>query len=317
VKKFLLITWFFICCSFVQAQTPSVNQAPNPNVGGYMDRVLERAIVASEAANIVLAANQYRNSATEALKAGNKDEARNLFRQAVEVVASALPERDERREDPLLRKYLAELTSELLKLDTITKQDVSLTKDLDFSHPLVAEFSSYYQGRGQKHFSISLTRFSQYKHMMKETFQKEGVPEWLLAVGLVESGYNQLAQSPKQALGIWQFIPATANRYGLQTTDLIDERQDPKKSTRAAAQYLRDLYALFGDWTLALAAYNAGEERIAKIIRRTGIRNFWVMVYKGLLPKETANYVPAVLASSKLMNFNSFSRGDDKNVGLH
>lgn len=317
MKKFLpiiLIIWIFIRYPLAQAQTPSVNQAPN-NVGHYMDRVLERTNIASEAASLVLEANQYRHSAMEALKVGNKDEARKLFRQSAEVVASALSERDERREDPFLREYLSELTSELVKLDTAIKQDIVLPTDLNFSHQLITEFSNYYQGRGRKQVAVSLTRFSQYEQMMKETFQKEGVPEWLLAVGLVESGYSRTAQSPKQALGIWQFIPATANRYGLQITELIDERQDPKKSTSAAAKYLRDLYVLFGDWTLALAAYNAGEERIAKIIRRTGIRNFWVMVDKGLLPKETANYVPAVLASSKLMNSNkNIKLGDNRNV---
>jgi hypothetical protein len=318
MKKCLPIILFLICCSFVQAQTPPVNQAASPttNVGHHLDRVLKQATLASEAASLVLAANEYRQAATEALKAGNKDEARKLFRQSAEVVASALPERDEKREDPFLREYLTELTSELLKLDTTTKQNTALATSLSFSHPSIAAFTSYYQGRGQKHFSVSLTRFSQYEQMMREIFQKEGVPEWLLAVGLVESGYNPLAQSPKQALGIWQFIPATANRYGLKTTELIDERQDSRKSTRAAAQYLRDLYALFGDWMLALAAYNAGEERIAKIIRRTGIRDFWLMVDKGLLPQETASYVPAVLASSQLMHSKDFKTGDDKNVGL-
>jgi membrane-bound lytic murein transglycosylase D len=91
------------------------------------------------------------------------------------------------------------------------------------------------------------------------------------------------------------------DRYGLRRTAWSDERDSPEKSTRAAARYLRDLHALFGDWLLALAAYNWGESRVAIVIHRTGIRDFWTMADRGLLPKETANYVPSVLAASRLL----------------
>jgi Transglycosylase SLT domain len=137
--------------------------------------------------------------------------------------------------------------------------------------------------------------------MMAQVFREEGVPEWLLGVGFVESTYNTGAHSPKAAHGIWQFIPGTGDRYGLKRTAWTDERGNPEKSTRAAARYLRDLHALFGDWLLAVAAYNTGENRVAKVMHRTGIRDFWSLADRGLLPQETINYVPSVLAASQLL----------------
>lgn len=141
-----------------------------------------------------------------------------------------------------------------------------------------------------------LARMRSYQGPLGRILADEGVPVELLAVAFVESGFNQSALSPKGARGIWQFMPATARRYGLSVDDRVDHRTHPEYSTRAAARYLRDLYAMFGDWKLALAAYNAGEGRIARIIRRTGIRDFDEMSRRGYLPDETRKYVPAVLA---------------------
>jgi hypothetical protein len=125
---------------------------------------------------------------------------------------------------------------------------------------------------------------------------EERVPVELLSVAYVESGFNPLALSPKGARGIWQFMPATARRYGLAVDGDLDHRTHPEHATRAAARYLRDLYGQFGDWKLALAAYNAGEGRVWGVIRRTGIRDFDEMSRRGLLPAETRAYVPSVLA---------------------
>ena len=152
----------------------------------------------------------------------------------------------------------------------------------------------------EKVFSYALkqtakTRLNQYFKTLAPILAQEGMPVGLLSVAMIESGFNPLALSPKGARGMWQFMPATAQRYGLSVGAAIDHRTHPEQSTRAAARYLRDLYRQFGDWKLALAAYNAGENRVQRIINRTGIRNFEEMSRRALLPLETRNYVPAVL----------------------
>ncbi len=131
-------------------------------------------------------------------------------------------------------------------------------------------------------------------------FREEGVPEELIFLGLVESAYNPFAHSSAGAAGIWQFMKATGDRYGLRQIGNLGERHDPEKSTRAAARYFRDLFGVFQDWPLALGAYNAGEHRILRLQRQTGTHDFWEMSRLGLLPEETRSYVPAVLAAITL-----------------
>jgi soluble lytic murein transglycosylase-like protein len=125
-------------------------------------------------------------------------------------------------------------------------------------------------------------------------FREERVPLEYLAVALVESGVHPLAVSPKGARGPWQFMPETARRMGLRVDEQLDERTHPERSTRAAARYLRQLYARFADWDLALAAYNAGEARVEAALQKGDSRDFSRLAELGLLPEETRRYVPAV-----------------------
>ena len=166
-------------------------------------------------------------------------------------------------------------------------------------HGAIQRYRQYFAGTGQERFSAGVRRLAPFKAAFENIFTEEGVPADLIWLGLVESGYDRWARSPKNAVGMWQFIPATATRFGL-AVGRVDERTDPLKSARAAAQYLRFLYSTFGDWKLALAGYNAGEERVADAIRRTGSRDFWRISHLRLLPSETREYVPAVLAAQQL-----------------
>lgn len=140
-----------------------------------------------------------------------------------------------------------------------------------------------------------LNRMQQLHPILEPILGEEGVPTELAAVVFVESRGQATALSPKGALGIWQLMPDTARRYGLVVTPRFDERLDIYKSTRAAARYLRDLHVQFGDWSLALAAYNAGEDRVQRAIDRSLSRDFTLIARRGMLPSETRAYVLAVL----------------------
>lgn len=127
-------------------------------------------------------------------------------------------------------------------------------------------------------------------------FVEEGVPAELLRIAAIESNYDPMALSSKGARGIWQLMPETAARFGLRVNSQTDERTHPVRATRAAARYLRKLYVQFGDWRLALAAFNAGEAAVAAAIRRAGTTDFRQLAERRMLPEETRRYVPAVLA---------------------
>lgn len=142
-------------------------------------------------------------------------------------------------------------------------------------------------------------RVERLRPMLDPILRSEGVPEELAAVVLVESGGQPAALSPKGALGLWQLMPETARRYGLEVSAARDERLDIFKATRAAARYLRDLHGEFRDWELALAAYNYGEQGVERVLARMGGGDFAQI--RAALPAETRGYVPAVMAAMRRM----------------
>lgn len=149
----------------------------------------------------------------------------------------------------------------------------------------------------------ALERVQALRPMLEPILREEGIPAELAAVVLIESGGRTTALSPKGARGLWQFMPDTGRRYGLVVSDAVDERLDPYKSTHAAARYLRDLYSQFGTWSLALAAYNSGEDTVQRAIDRASSRDFPAIAHSGALPAETQSYVPAVLNAMGATDF--------------
>jgi len=161
----------------------------------------------------------------------------------------------------------------------------------------VLSFLNFFQTpRGKAIVETGLQRSGRYREMISRVLREEGVPQDLIYLAQAESAFQPLALSRAGARGIWQFVPWRGNEYGLKRSWWVDERQDPEKATRAAAQHLRDLYGLFGDWYLAMAAYNCGPGNVQKGVERTGYADFWELYRSNVLPRETKNYVPIIVA---------------------
>ncbi len=171
---------------------------------------------------------------------------------------------------------------------------------LRFDHPRVNDFVSKFQTELRGFYGRALERSGRYLPRIESILRKEGVPTELAYLPLIESGFQPHAVSPARAVGLWQFIPDTGRRYGLRIDSFVDERRDPIKSTKAAAQYLKDLYGMFNDWHLSLAAYNTGENRIARLLNTSDAGDFWELSERGYLFRETRDYVPGFLAALQI-----------------
>ena len=160
----------------------------------------------------------------------------------------------------------------------------------------VASYINYFSNRGRGVLEHGLERSGRYREMIERILKEEGVPGDLIYLAQAESGFHPYAVSRVGARGIWQFMGSRARAYDLHRDFWVDERQDPEKSTRAAARHLKDLYNEFGDWYLAMAAYNSGPGTVQSAVKRTGYADFWQLYERNVLPKETRNYVPIILA---------------------
>src|ERR1019366_556652 len=172
----------------------------------------------------------------------------------------------------------------------------------------VGMFARHFWGGRGKDLDAALSRLQAIRPTLESILQSEGVPKDLIGVVLVESAAQPLAQSPRQARGLWQLIPETARQYGLEVRDGRDERIEIERATRAAARYLRDLYQRFDNWPLALAAYNAGQDAVQRALERSRATTFQELSAGGSLPLETRTYVPAVLAAMRLLNRDRIAR---------
>jgi membrane-bound lytic murein transglycosylase D len=209
------------------------------------------------------------------------------------------------------REQAAAPVPELFTLDELKGKTTDTTEldlpevDLPLSDiPLtlnskVEYFLYYFQTSGRQSFSRWLSRSSRYIPMMKEILKREGMPEDLVYVAMIESGFHLHARSWANAVGPWQFVSDTGRRYSLRIDQWVDERKDPVKATTAAALYLKELYGMFnGDWYLAAAGYNAGENKILRAINMYNTSDFWEISRGTYLKRETKEYVPKLLAAA-------------------
>jgi membrane-bound lytic murein transglycosylase D len=161
----------------------------------------------------------------------------------------------------------------------------------------VLSYINYFSSeRGRKTLIAGLRRSGRYRPLIQRILDEEGVPQELIYLAQAESGFMPRAVSNKQAEGMWQFVQFRGREYGLMQGPGTDDRLDPEKATRAAARHLRDLYIHYGDWYLAMAAYNCGPGCVDRAIERTGYADFWELRNRGVLPRQTDNYVPLILA---------------------
>ncbi len=322
----------------VARQSPGVTTPPESNP----QRDTEPAVPSARGADEALfSARAHQAAGERALAEGDSATAKREYEAALAVLAGA-------GDDPRVAEVASDIGDELKALETATsgapeqpeaedvepspldelgtttpqltpgqiEQERSLIDfaGLKFDIPFVVNdrviaWVDFYSNRNREKFLPGLVRSGRYLPMIQRIFEEEGLPKDLSYMAHVESAYKVNAYSRARAKGIFQFISGTGRRYGLRIDSWVDERSDPEKATRAATAYLKDLYAMFGDWYLALAAYNAGEGKIQRAIDRTGQRDFWALSSTRLLRNETVNYVPAILAATLISK-------DPKRFGL-
>jgi LysM repeat protein len=184
----------------------------------------------------------------------------------------------------------------------ITVRGVKL-KNTKFDFPItinsrVEYWVDYFTGRGRGFFEKYLERSEYFIPYIVPILKQNNMPQDLVYLAMIESGFNNLARSHAKAVGPWQFMSATGKRYGLMVNWWVDERRDVRKSTLAAVEYLRDLNGMFQSWELAAASYNAGEAKIARGVQRFGTKDFWVIARQRFLRPETRDYVPKIIAAA-------------------
>jgi peptidoglycan lytic transglycosylase D len=280
----------------------------------------------------------------EDYKAGHLDAAKQDFNHAVDILMQGPVEI---KADDRLQQEFDKITEEINKLEMIAFKEgdgfaeqqpepapideantanipvdpnVKAKAEADLQHiqsdlPLmmndyVAGFISYFSTHARSVFEASWVRSGRYRDMIQRIFKEEGIPQDLIYLAQAESGFKPLALSRARARGMWQFMASRGVGYGLRRSWWVDDRQDPEKATRAAARHLKDLYNQFGDWYLAMAAYNSGPGNVQQAVRRTGYADFWELYKRNVLPAETKNYVPIILAMT-IMSKNPAQYGLD------
>jgi membrane-bound lytic murein transglycosylase D len=202
--------------------------------------------------------------------------------------------------DAIIPPQLKPPSEDVAQLDEVS-DDSDYVKPYDIPMILndsVESHLEYFKTRGHDIFQLWLNRSARYIPVMKKIFREKNLPEDLVYVAMIESGFNPYAVSWCRAVGAWQFMPATGRLYGLKIDWWIDERRDPIKSTNAAAEHLKDLHSLFESWPLALASYNAGAGKVQRAVLRTRSDDFWDLKASRYIKPETKNYIPKFMAAT-------------------
>ena len=299
-----------------------------------VQRALAAAPRQAEAESLVAKARMHLDSGKRFYQQGDVDNARQEFDAAVDVLMSApdnLPDRSrlestlDQIADTIYRYDLEGLGGGSSQLSEVVYDKSPLDGILDMTFPTdpnlrpkvkeeieatvsqlplqendaVLSYVHYFSTeRGHKVLVGGLRRSGRYRPLVQRILDDEGVPQELIYLAQIESGFLPRARSNKKAVGMWQFVQFRGQQYGLMQSPGTDDRLDPERATRAAAHHLHDLYATFGDWYLALAAYNCGPFCVQRAVERTGYADFWELRRLNALPKETANYVPLILAAT-------------------
>ena len=265
------------------------------------------------------------------LQEGDQEGARRAFDRAVEILLSAPVSAPQRAR---LERRLEEIVDLIYRYDverlgsgdpaaiaTFDKSPLDEIRELNFpldpklkglvqhqisatasqlpleTNDSVLSFINYFTtGRGRGTLINGWRRSHRYRPMIQRILAEEGVPQELIFLAQAESGFMPRAVSNKAATGMWQFVAFRGKEYGLEQTNLVDLRLDPERATRAAARHLKDLYMQFGDWHLAIAAYNCGPGCVDRAVQRIGSADYWELRRVNAIPKETTNYVPIILA---------------------
>jgi membrane-bound lytic murein transglycosylase D len=194
-------------------------------------------------------------------------------------------------------EYIPDFTYE-----EVAERIEKMESEMDFElNDRVFSFIQYFTVRNREYMKMVLARKEQYFPMYEETMKDYGMPVEIQHLSIIESGLDPKIKSHMGAMGLWQFMPATGREYGMEVNPDIDDRMDPEKSTKAAAKYLKALYKMFGNWEVALAAYNCGPGNVRKAIRHSGGKNTFWGIYD-YLPKETRSYVPQFQAMLYILN---------------
>ena len=280
---------------------------------------------------VIRQADEHFNAGKRALQDGRAADSRREFNRAMEVLLAApenigdrtqVERRLEELVDAIYRYDLDQqnpastadrVSYEKRPLDEIlestfpvepslrnrVKEQIQATASqlpLEETDAVISYINFFSSERGKRILAAGLRYSGRYKPMIERTLADEGVPQELIFLAQAESGFQPRARSWALCVGLWQFERSRGREYGLMQTASTDDRMDPEKATRAAARHLHDLYTHFGDWYLAMAAYNCGPQCVDHAVARTGYADFWTLRRMGVLPQETANYVPAILA---------------------